>query len=299
MVVDYKPYKDRTHDTQYRDALIRILQEGIRGPSTQGTDTLTLFGGLSMAFDFENGFPLITERSIMGFWKQSLGEMCCFINGGVTLEELHDYGCTFWDKFATEKKCAKRKLPPGHLGEHSYGGAFANFPTEDGKGFNQFKHIVEQIKELPDLRTHYVSPWYPPDIVRGEGKQQKLVVAPCHGWVHARILNGGLYLHMMQRSADFPVGVPSNMAQYAALTLMLAHVTGYPAKRFTHTFSDAHIYVDQIPQVEEMIAREPKRFPTVTLKTEGIESLFDFRKEHFELDDYDPHPSIREIPVAI
>jgi thymidylate synthase len=90
------------------------------------------------------------------------------------------------------------------------------------------------------------------------------------------------------------------MVQYAALALMLEHLTGYEATAYYHTISDAHIYADQVEHVEEMLRREPRPLPTVTLTEEGrrVTDIHDFRGEHFELADYDPHPAIRGIPVA-
>jgi thymidylate synthase len=186
----------------------------------------------------------------------------------------------------------------GDLGPGSYGGAFHDFPTAEGPPYNQFKNIVEQIQEFPELRTHFISPWVPQYTIRGTGKTQKVVVCPCHGWLHIRIINGKLVLHMFQRSGDVPVGVPSNMIQYAALTIMLAQVTGYEAYEYVHTISDAHIYVDQIPMVEEIIARETKPFPTMTL-INPTKDIFAFRATDFELTDYEAGEPIKGIPVAV
>lgn len=302
-----KPYEDRVPDTQYKDLLKEILDKGIRsksqaGGSTEsadGTDCLTLFGAKPMRFDLSNGFPMITERSVKGFWKQAVGEIIGFMNGARTLEELESYGCKFWTNFITPEKCAKRGLAPGDLGPGSYGAAFHDFPTSEGASFNQFKNIVEQIAYKPHLKTHFISPWIPQYTIRGEGKMQKVVVCPCHGWLHIRILNNKLYLHMFQRSGDVPIGVPSNMLQYGALTMMLAQATGYEPGDYIHTISDAHIYVDQIEAVKEIIKRETFPFPTMTLKS-GNTDLFKFRVEDFELgEDYKRGESIKDIPVAI
>lgn len=302
-----KPYDQRTPDLQYKNLLSEILEKGIRSESQAGksdgsdtgTDCLTLFGAKPMRFDLSNGFPMITERSVKGFWKQAVGEIIGFMNGARTLEELESYGCKFWSAWATPEKCAKRGLEPGDLGPGSYGAAFHDFPTAEGEPFNQFKNIVEQIAYKPHLKTHFISPWVPQYTIRGEGKQQKVVVCPCHGWLHIRILNNKLYLHMFQRSGDVPIGVPSNMIQYGALTMMLAQATGFEPGEYIHTISDAHIYVDQIPKVEEIVKRETKPFPTVTLKNPTTD-LFAFRHTDFELgDDYYPGESIRDIPVAV
>jgi thymidylate synthase len=293
-----KPFEERTPDTQYRNVLKYILENGERVESRQGVDALTVIGPPSMHFKLENGFPMITERSIKGFWKGSVGEICAFINGARTLEQLESFGCKFWTPWGTPEKAAKRGLEVGDLGPGSYGAAFHDFPTADGTPYNQVQNIIEQMIEFPELRTHFISPWIPQYIIRGAGKQQKVLVVPCHGWMHFRIINGKLTLHMFQRSADFPVGVPSNMVQYAALLMMVAHATNTEPYEFVHSFSDAHIYVDQIPMIEELIAREPKKLPTVTMINKK-DSVFDYRSDDFELSDYDAHPSMKDIPVAI
>lgn len=294
----YEAFDQRKPDSQYRDLLARIVAEGEQTPTRQGPPALTLMQQ-TMRFDLANGFPMITERSIKSFWRKPIGELCAFINGATTLDELRAFGCDWWDDWATEEKTAKRGLPPGDIGPGSYGGAFRYFPTSEGEPFDQFQHLVEQITELPGDRTHFVSPWIPQYQVRGRGKTPRTTIAPCHGWVHVRIIGDKLHLHMFQRSGDVPVGVPSNMVQYAALALMLEQVTGFAAARYYHTISDAHIYADQLDQVHVMLEREPRRLPTVYLNEAGraVSDIHDFRAEHFELADYDPHPGLR-IPVA-
>jgi len=306
-IVPMKPIADRTPDNQYKDLLREVLEKGTRTPSQQGVDALTLIAPKPMRFRLKNGFPMITERNMnpavsenlpVTVWQQAVGEILAFVNGARTVEELEKFGCHWWKMWCTEKKCAKRGLETGDLGPGSYGAAFHDFPTQGGSTFNQFKHIVEQIKEEPQLRTHFVTPWIPQYTGRGKGKQQKVVVCPCHGWLNIRIIEGKLTLHMMQRSGDTPIGVPSNMVQYAALTLALAHATNTVPYEYIHSISDAHIFVDQIPAVEKMLERESRPFPTIKINTDK-KDLFEFRKEDFELSDYNPHPGIKGIPVAI
>lgn len=295
----YEPFDKRVPDTQYRDLLARILSDGEKVPTRQGPPALTLMQQ-TMRFDLANGFPLITDRSLASFWHKPIGELCAFINGATTVDEFREFGCDWWDAWVTPEKTAKRGLAPGDLGPGSYGGAFHDFPTSEGPAFDQFKHLVEQINELPADRTHFVSPWIPQYQTRGAGKQPKTTIAPCHGWVHVRVLNGRLHLNMFQRSGDVPVGVPANMVQYAALLLMLEQVTDFAAGVYYHTISDAHIYADQLPQVEQMLTREPLRLPTVRLTERGrqVTDIHDFRTEHFELSDYQPHPFLK-MPVAV
>jgi len=297
--VRYLPPGSREPDSQYRQMLERILATGVAVPTRQGPPALTLMQQ-TMHFELANGFPVITERSVKSFWRKPIGELCAFINGATTLDELAAFGCNWWGAWATPEKTASRGLPPGHLGPGSYGGAFRHFPTADGGEFDQFAHLVEQLRELPGDRTHFVSPWIPQYQVRGRGKTPRTTIAPCHGWVHVRVLDGGLHLHMFQRSGDVPVGVPANMIQYAALLLMLEQLTGVAAVAYYHTISDAHIYSDQVDSVKVMLGREPRRLPTVRLTEAGanVSDIHDFRAEHFGLSDYEPHPAISSIPVA-
>jgi thymidylate synthase len=97
-----------------------------------------------------------------------------------------------------------------------------------------------------------------------------------------------------------PVGVPANMIQYAALLLMLEQLTGIPAVAYYHTISDAHVYENQRDAVAVMVGREPRRLPTVQLTEVGrkVTDIHEFRAEHFELSDYEPHPAIKSIPVS-
>ena len=206
----------------------------------------------------------------------------------------------WWGPWATPEKTLKKGIEPGGLGPGSYGGAFHSFPTPDGPPFDQFKHLVEQLRELPELRTHFVDPWIAPYQVRGAGKQPKTTIAPCHGWVHVRVLDGGLHVHMTQRSGDVPVGVPSNMIQYAALALMLEQLTGYAAVAYYHTISDAHIYADQVDAVRAMLATEPRPLPTVTLNEAGRAGHRHPRLPRGALRPVGlpPEPGHRAIPVA-
>jgi thymidylate synthase len=286
-------------DSQYKDLLRSILEKGIRSESQMEVDTITLLSPMSLRFDLQKVFPLITERKISEkMWSQAIGEIIAFINGARTQKELESYGCRWWKSWLSEKKCQKRGLETGDLGPGSYGAAFHDFPTADGETFNQFANILQQIKEKPFLKTHFITPWIPQYTIRVKSTVQKVVVCPCHGWINIRILNNKLHLHMSQRSCDVAIGLPANLAQYAALTMMIAQVTGYEVGEYVHSFSDAHIYADQVDKVKELLKRESKPFPQMKIINKK-DDLFAYRVEDFELENYNPHPGIWDIPVAV
>jgi thymidylate synthase len=298
----YLPFPDRRPATQYRDMLRTIRDDGIRVRSKQGPDALAV-AGYAMRFELAHGAAVITERSIRGFVRKAIGELCAFINGARTLDELRAFGCDWWDAWATPAKCESRGLEAGDLGPGSYGHAFANFTTDlDGEdpGFDQLPHLIEKLRDLPLDRTAVMSPWIPNANHRAAGVKSRNTIAPCHGWIHALVYGEHLHLIHNQRSGDTPIGVPSNMAQYTALGLMLEHLTGYELVEYVHWIQHAHIYEDQLDAVEEMLAREPRPLPTLELNDAGraVTDIHDFRPEHFELSDYDPHPAISGIPVT-
>jgi thymidylate synthase len=298
---DYLPVSQRRPSTEYRDMLRLIRDSGVRVETKQGEEALAV-AGHTMRFPMAHGAAIITERSIKGFVGKAIGELCAFINGARTLEELAAFGCDWWDAWATPEKCLPRGLEPGDLGPGSYGHAFHNFTTDldgDDPGFDQLPHLITKLKDLPLDRTAVMSPWIPSANHRAADVKSRNTIAPCHGWIHALVLGDKLHLIHNQRSGDTPIGVPSNMAQYTALGLMIEHLTGYEFVEYVHWIQYAHIYANQLDAVDEMLGREPRPLPTLRLNDAGLRvtDVHDFRPEHFELEDYDPHPSITGIPV--
>lgn len=293
-----KPYNERTIDTQYRDLLAKIMNEGTIVKPIHGELSKMILGH-QMRFDLNNGFPLLTERDLSKLMKGALAEHMAFLHGARTQKELEDWGCKWWDRWVTPEKCAIFGLEAGDLGPGSYGPAWAAFPTAEGKPFNQIIEVLRQLKEKPFLRTHIISPWIPQYTIQHSDLKRKVVVAPCHGYLHIFGFpdTKEISVHHFQRSGDIPVGVPFNIIQYAAFTLMVAQYMGWKAKELVYTISDAHIYESQYPFVKEIIKRESRKFPTVTLDP-NIKEVLDFRPEHFSLSDYDPHPGMK-IPTPV
>jgi thymidylate synthase len=301
VVPNYRPYVERRPSTQYQDMLRTIRESGVHVQTKQGEAALAV-AGVQMRFPMADGAAIITERSIGTFYRKAIGELCAFINGARTLDELASFGCTWWDPWATPAKTSSRGLEAGDLGPGSYGHAFHNFTTDldgDDPGFDQLPHIIEKLRDLPLDRTALLSPWIPQANHRTASIKSRNTIAPCHGWVHFLVFGDKLHVVHNQRSGDTPIGVPSNMAQYTALGLMVEQLTGYEFVEYVHWIQYAHIYANQLQYVDEMLEREPRRLPTLSLTPEGrtITDIHDFRAEHFELADYDPHPAINQIPV--
>lgn len=316
---NYLPYAERTPDSQYRGLLEQIMRKGEdAGETRQGVPARTLFE-YALRYDLRNGFPVIPDRSLgpKVSWNKGIGELCAFINGVRRADELAEFGADWWGNWTDPAKCALFGLQPGDIGPASYGGAFTAFPTLDRprivwswrkpwrlprlevRTFDQFANLVPQIMKLPHDRIHRIAVWMPKENSRLVPGFQKTTIAPCHGDIFIQVLNGRLHVGMRQRSCDTPVGGPHNMVQYAALLLMLEHLTGFEAAVYYHSIWNAHIYTDQLENVEELLGREPRRLPTVRLNEAGLRvtDIKAFRREHFELSDYDPHPAM-SIPVS-
>lgn len=312
----------RTVDRQYHDLLDLITRSG--KPAASGMDEgSNEILGHTMRFDITNGFPLVTERDltrgttdeiiaayqpntelrpVAGAVKQALGEIIGFINGARTQDELESYGCKFWKPWTSDPaKAKKRGLELGDLGPGSYGAAFHDFPSDiDEDGFNQYRVMIEQIKSRPELRTHIISPFIPPYISRAPGRQQKVLVVPCHGLQHYNIdtVNNEISLVHWQRSADVPIGLPFNMVHYGALLMMVGQVTGYKPRELVFQLSNAHIYKQHAGKVDELLSREPHPFPKLYIDP-SIRNIEDFRVEHFMIQDYMAHPPINMGGTAV
>lgn len=313
--VEYKA--ERTPDDQYKTLLKCIRETGKRAVSGMDSGSTEILG-YTLRYDLSNGFPLITERDLTrgttpeiianytskpekrvinktkNAFAQGIGETIGFMNGARTQEELEAYGCNFWKPWTSDQaKADKRGLKLGDLGPGSYGAAFHDFPTAEGGTFNQVEAMIQQINNRPELRTHLITPYIPQYITRAPGYQQKVLVVPCHGMQHYNIdvENREISLLQWQRSADVPVGLPFNIAGYAANLMMVAQVTGYKPRELVMQLSNPHIYDQHLEKVDEIIERPSFAFPKVTIDP-TIKNIEDFRPEHFTIEEYYAHPPI-------
>ena len=273
---------------QYLELVDYVLKNGQKKTDPQKVGNIAVCG-YQMRFNLDDGFPLITVRSMKGSWKSMVYELLWFLSGSTKIEDLNKNGVHLWDIWATPEICTPLGLEPGDLGP-VYGKQWRAFNGGGEKPVDQISNLIHDLKTNPDSRRLIVSAWNPVDV-------DKVFVAPCHCFFKFFHAQGELSLHVFQRSADVPIGVPFDIAEYALLLMMVAQVTGLKAKEFVYTLSDTHVYLDQIEIVKELLAREPRVLPRVKINP-NVKDIFDFKFEDFTLEGYDPHPPLK-IPVAL
>ena len=261
----------------YLDLMQHVLSNGTQKSDRTGTGTLSVFGA-QLRFDLNAGFPLLTTKKV--HLKSILHELLWFLKGETNTQYLKEHGVSIWDEWASAN---------GDLGP-VYGYQWRSWPAPDGRQIDQISQVLEQIRKNPDSRRMIVSAWNVADL-------DKMALMPCHAFFQFYVAGGRLSCQLYQRSADIFLGVPFNIASYAALTMMIAQVSGLKLGDFVHTFGDTHLYMNHLEQAREQLSRQPRKLPTMRLNP-AVKNLFDFKYEDFTLENYDPHPAIKA-PVAV
>ena len=262
---------------QYLDLMRQVLDHGTRKTDRTGTGTLSLFGA-QLRFDLSAGFPLVTTKKL--HVKSIIHELLWFLRGDTNVRYLRENGVTIWDEWADAD---------GELGP-VYGQQWRAWPTPDGGQIDQIAQVIRDIRRTPDSRRLMVTAWNPADV-------PKMALAPCHALFQFYVADGRLSCQLYQRSADVFLGVPFNIASYALLTRMVAHVCNLEPGDFVHTFGDTHLYLNHLDQARAQLSRQPRALPQLDINPE-VQDLFAFRFEDFTLTGYDPHPPIKA-PVAV
>lgn len=257
---------------QYVELVQRVLAEGTRKEDRTGTGTISVFGHQSR-YNMADGFPMLTTKKL--HLKSIIYELLWFLSGDTNVKYLKENGVRIWNEWADEN---------GDLG-HIYGYQWRSWPDYNGGHIDQITEVVNAIKKSPDSRRLIVSAWNVADI-------PNMNLPPCHAFFQFYVADGKLSLQLYQRSADIFLGVPFNIASYAALLKMMAQVTGLEAGEFVHTLGDAHIYLNHIDQLNMQLERELRPLPRMILNPD-VNSIFDFKYEDFRLEDYNPHPHIK------
>lgn len=261
----------------YLDLMKRIMEEGVVREDRTGTGTRSIFG-TQMRFDISEHFPLLTTKKV--HLRSIIYELLWFLNGDTNIKFLNDNKVTIWDEWADEH---------GELGP-VYGKQWRRWECADGRVIDQISNVVEQIKNNPNSRRLIVNAWNVADV-------DNMALPPCHLLFQFYVANGALSCMLYQRSCDFFLGVPFNIASYALLTMMMAQQCNLKPGEFVWTGGDTHLYLNHLEQAKEQLSRTPRALPKMLIKRKP-DSIFDYKFEDFELVDYDPYPVIKA-PIAV
>ncbi len=262
-------------DEQYLDVLEELLTSSTMVKGRNG-GVYTKFGTQMRHENVGEFFPLLTTKRV--HFKSIVVELLWFIKGLTNIDYLHKHGVTIWDEWADKN---------GELGP-VYGKQWRSWPSPDGEAIDQFKNVLEGIKKDPFGRRHIVSAWNPAEI-------ESMALPPCHTLFQFHVRHDGvLDLQLYQRSADWFLGVPFNIASYALLLILVARECGLKAGDFIHTFGNYHLYENHKEQAVEQLRRNGRPLPQVIIADKGI---FDLEPEDIQLVNYNPHPAIKA-PVS-
>ena len=288
------------NELQYLNALKLIKEQGIESKDRTGIGTLR-YPGITMKFDLTKGFPLLTTKKIL-FYPMTV-ELLWFLQGRNDLKWLQDRNCNIWNSWHDED----------HTIGRGYGVQWRGWARGAIHKVDQLKEAITTLKTNPDSRRMLITAW-------NVGELENMALPPCH-FAHQYIaINGTLHMIMHQRSGDFFLGVPFNIASYALLLHIIAKEVGMKVGTLTHTVGDAHIYSNHIDQVDEQLSREPLTPPELILsdgmfsqswtdsKDEGgllwwllnkaSEISLEEIKDMIKLDNYQCHSFIKA-PVAV
>ncbi|QPC46622.1 thymidylate synthase [Mangrovibacillus cuniculi] len=311
----------------YHELCEKILSEGTKKEDRTCVGTISIFGH-QMRFDLSEGFPLLTTKRVP--FKLIASELLWFIKGDTNIRYLLEHNNHIWDEWAfknwvesdvysgpdmtnfgiraeEDSSFKQRYLQQleifrnhvlqddvfaakfGDLG-NVYGKQWREWKTSSGETVDQLKELVEAIKNNPDSRRLIVSAWNPEDI-------PSMALPPCHTMFQFYVAEGKLSCHLYQRSGDVFLGIPFNIASYALLTHIIAEMTDLEVGEFIHTIGDAHIYVNHLDQVNQMLSREERPLPSLQISGE-MKGFSDLEVTQFQLEGYNPHPTIKA-PVAV
>ncbi len=257
---------------QYLHTLNDILTTGTQKSDRTGTGTISKFG-CQMQFDLTKGFPLVTTKKL--HLKSIIYELLWFLRGDTNIAYLKDHNVRIWNEWADEN---------GNLGP-VYGKQWRSWETIEGKTIDQISWVINEIKANPDSRRLIVSAW-------NVGELEKMHLMPCHLLFQFYVSNNQLSLKLTQRSADFFLGVPFNIASYSLLLHMAAQQCELEVGEFIWSGGDCHIYTNHIEQVQEQLKREPFALPKLNIKRKP-DSIFDYQYDDFEFLNYQCHPAIK------
>lgn len=298
---------ENLEEQHYLNLLNSIITKG-HYRQTRNSKTWSLFGN-HMEFDLTDGkFPLLTTKKM--FLRGIFEELKFFLLGETDTKILEEKGVNIWKGNTCKEFIDSLKLPycEGDMGP-MYGFQLRHFGAEyDGckfdytnKGFDQFKLVLDTLKKDKYSRRIMMTTYNPAQVHLG-------VLPPCHGITVQFGLEGenGLCCHMYQRSADFLLGIPFNIASYALLVNIICELvnndpeykgTPFVPCRLTMSLGDYHVYESHLDVVKEQISRKPFLFPTLKI-TKKVSNINDLKFEDILVTEYVSHPALKASMVA-
>ena len=262
---------------QYLELMRQIRTQGVAKQDRTGTGTVSLFGQ-QLRFDLGAGFPLVTTKKL--HLRSVVYELLWFLRGDTNVAWLREHGVSIWDEGAG---------PDGELGP-VYGHQWRAWPAPDGRSIDQISVVMQQLRRTPDSRRMIVSAW-------NVGELEQMKLQPCHALFQFYVANRRLSCHLYQRSADFFLGVPFNIASYALLTHMMAQQSDLEVGELVWTGGDCHLYLNHLAQADEQLSRTPLTPPQLRIRRRPPD-IFSYDYEDFEFVNYQHHAAIKA-PVAV
>lgn len=273
---------------KYNEILQEILDFGKLKKNRTGTNTIGLFSR-TFRHDMSEGFPLLGVRYIP--FSSIKVELEGFLRGQTSKKWYQDRGCKYWNEW-----CSPKKVPYSHDAETLakmaaeddlgpiYGAQWRNFG-----GVDQLSQIVRKLKSTPDDRRMVCSAWNPPEI-------PDMALPPCHVLWYVSVADGALNLSWWQRSCDFVLGAPSNIASYALLLHLLARDANLKEGELVGHFEDVHVYENHMDASKKILSLPIPPLPTI--KTFGPKSIFEWTEKNTVLENYEHGPKMK-LKVAI
>lgn len=288
-------YKIVSQERKYLDLMRDVKRFGQLKSDRTGTGTYSMFGK-HMQFDLSgNVLPLITTKKT--FFSGVVKELLWFLRGQTNSKILDEQGVRIWNgngSLENLQRLGFTDREEGDLGPiygyqwRHWGRPYNGSGSVSGK--DQIGEIISTLRHNPESRRMILSAWNVSDV-------PQMALPPCHVMCQFYVTGKRLHCNMYQRSADLFLGVPFNIASYALLTHMIAHVTGFTAERLTMFFGDCHVYTNHLDQVEEQISRTEFPFPVLVM-SDGVRDIDDFGVSDLSLSGYTYHPAIAA-PMAV
>ena len=233
--------------------------------------------GIVNRYDLSEEFPILTVRRT--FWKSAIDELLWIWQK--KSNNVHELRSHVWDAWADET---------GSIGK-AYGyqlGVKHRYPEGN---MDQVDRVLFDLKNNPASRRIMTNIYNHADL-------SEMALYPCAYSMTFNVSGNKLNAILNQRSQDMLTANNWNVVQYAALTCMMAQVSGLEPGEFIHVIADAHIYDRHIPLVEEIIANEPKAAPEFIIDP-AVDDFYKFTVDSFKMKNYEYSDFNKKIPVAV